>query len=688
MTNKHSINKYRNIGIIAHIDSGKTTVSERILFYTGKSYKIGEVHDGNTTLDYLPQEREKGITITSAATTCFWNGSNKQYDNHLINLIDTPGHIDFGVEVQRSLRVLDGAVAVFCAVAGVQPQSETVWRQANQYGVPRIAFINKMDRVGANFENVISQIKSKLKIIPIVLTLPIGSEANFEGVIDIINRRKVIWNPELTELNLSSEEEKLVNSFWDDYREIIADANDRFMVKYLNNESFTKEEIIEGIKILTIENKVLPITCGSAFKNKGIEILLDKIIDFLPSPLEVKPQTGLLDNKEHTLTTNESDPFVGLVFKIVSDKQGRQISFFRAYQGMLENSSFIYVPKTEKEERVGRIVEMNANIMTDRKFVYPGDIAAIIGLKGVVTGDTIATKKMPILLESIDVAPPVVFASLITKTDDDLKRVSTALNKMALEDPSLSLKVDEETGQTIVGGRGELHLEIMVDRLFTEHKIEVSLGKPEVAFRETINKSIDVIEIEGKYIRQSGGKGHHGHVCMRFKPLASGFGIVFKNEIKGGVIPQQFIPAVEKGIKKAAAKGFLMGYPLVDFEATLFFGSTHRVDSAELDFELAAEDAMSKAMIKSKLVLLEPIMSVEVIMPEEYFGTVLGLLSGLGGIIKSTDEKLGDKIIHADVALQNLFGFTNILRSNTQGRAVSSIEFSRYEVALEQPKKD
>lgn len=685
MTNKHTIKKHRNIGIIAHIDSGKTTVSERILFYTGKTHKLGEVHDGNATLDYLPQEREKGITITSAATTCFWIGSEGQYDAHQINLIDTPGHIDFGVEVQRSLRVLDGAVAVFCAVAGVQPQSETVWRQANQYNVPRIAFINKMDRVGANFEGVIEQIKNKLKITPIVLTLPVGNESNFEGVIDILNRKKILWNPDFNQVSLSMEEQERVDAIFDSYREIIADANDLFMTKYLNEESFSKEEIIEGIKILTLKNKVLPIVCGSAFKNKGIEILLDKILDFLPSPLDVMPQVGSLDNREVTLTPSESDPFVGLVFKIVSDKQGRQISFFRVYQGSLENSSFIYVPKTGKEERVGRIVEMNANVMSEKTHVYPGDIAAIIGLKGVVTGDTIATKKMPIVLESISISPPVVFASLMTKTDDDLKRISSALYKMALEDPSLSLKVDEETGQTIVGGRGELHLEIMTERLLTEHKIEVSLGKPEVAFRETLNKNVQLIEVEGKYIRQSGGKGHHGHVCMRFKPLEPGSGIIFSNEIKGGVIPQQFIPAVEKGIRKAAEKGFLLGYPLVDFEAILFFGSTHRVDSAELDFELAAEDAMAKAMMKSKLVLLEPVMNVEVIMPEEYFGTVLGLLSSLSGAITSTDELLGDKIIHCDVPLQKLFGFTSILRSNTQGRAISSMEFSRYEVALEQP---
>lgn len=692
MKNKHPINRYRNIGIIAHIDSGKTTVSERILYYTGKNYKLGEVHDGNTTLDYLPQEREKGITITSAATTCFWSGSETQYPEHLINLIDTPGHIDFGVEVQRSLRVLDGAVAVFCAVAGVQPQSETVWRQANQYGVPRIAFVNKMDRVGANFENVVAQIESRLKVKAVILTLPLGNEENFIGVIDVLNRKRIIYNPELTVQELTSDDELQVNALFEHYQEIAADANEVLMEKYLSGVSMSHEEILNALRQLTIENKIVPVICGTAFKNKGVEVLLDKVIDFLPSPLDAKPQVGMLGDKEVTLSADTNKPFVGLVFKIISDKQGRQISFFRVYQGELESSSAVFVPQTENEERVGRIVEMSANTMTDKDVVCAGDIAAIIGLKGVKTGDTIATRKLPIVLESIQVAEPVVFASLEAKTEEDLKRISVALNKMIVEDPSLTLKVDEQTGQTIVGGRGELHLEVMVDRLRTEHKVNALLGRPQVAFKETLNPATmthgEYIEVEGKYIRQSGGKGHHGHVWMRFKPLPGGSGIVFKDEIKGGVIPQQFIPAIKQGVETAAQKGFLLGYPLVDFEATLFFGSTHRVDSAELDFKLAAEDAMMNAMQKSRLLLLEPIMNVEVTTPEEYFGVVLGLLSSLKGMVTSTDDKLGDKIIHAEVPLQNLFGFTSTLRSNTQGRAISSMEFAKYAVALEQPKEE
>ena len=693
MKRTHSIEKHRNIGIIAHIDSGKTTVSERILFYTGETHKIGEVHDGNTTLDYLQQERDRGITITSAATTCFWTGSKKQYESHRINLIDTPGHIDFGIEVQRSLRVLDGAVAVFCAVAGVQPQSETVWRQANQYGVPRIAFINKMDRVGANFDNVVNQIAIKLKAKPVVLTLPLGSEDSFFGVIDVINRKKVLWLPDMIEQELSEAEAVKVNELWESYAEIAADANDTLMNKYLSGVVLTDEEILSGLRELTIHNRIVPVLCGTAFKNKGVEILLDKIIDFLPSPLEAKPQIGHdLKGNEIVLNSSDTDSFVGLVFKIITDPYGRQISFFRVYQGQLENSSEIFVPKTLKNERVGRIVEMHANQQVERDAVFAGDIAAIVGLKNVMTGDTVATRKLPVLLESITVSEPVVFASIESKTDEDLKKISVALNKMTLEDPSLQLKVDEQTGQTIVGGRGELHLEVMVDRLSSEHKVNVVLGKPQVAFKEAINPDTlthgEYIEAEGKYIKQTGGKGHHGHVWMRFKPLPLGSGIVFKDEIKGGVIPQQFVPAIEQGIRQAAAKGFLAGYPLVDFEATVFFGSTHRVDSAELDFKLAAEEALKVAMQKAKPLLLEPLMNVEVISPEEYFGTILGMVSSLKGTVVSTDDQLGDKIIRAEMPLQNLFGFTSSLRSNTQGRAVSSMEFARYDVALIQPKAE
>jgi elongation factor G len=692
MKRTHALHKYRNIGIIAHIDSGKTTVSERILFKTNKIHRIGEVHDGNTTLDHLQQERERGITITSAATTCFWSGSSKQYDAHRINLIDTPGHIDFGVEVQRSLRVLDGAVAVFCAVAGVQPQSETVWRQANQYGVPRLAFINKMDRTGANFEQVVEQIKTRLKAKPVVLTLPVGNEDSFIGVIDVLNRQVVIWDAEMSIHPLNAQQSQQVDEMWESYREIAAEANDELMEKYLSGEPIDDVQIKEALRQLTVTSQIVPVLCGTAFKNKGIELLLDKVIDFLPSPLDAKPQVGTtLDGEQVILEARDDAPFAGLVFKIINDEHGRQISFFRVYQGQLENSSEIFVPKTGNDERVGRIVEMNAAQQLERQTVFAGDIAAIVGLKNVITGDTIATRKLPVLLESIDIPEPVVFASIESKTNDDLKKVSTALNRMILTDPSLQLRVDEQTGQSIIGGRGELHLEVMVERMKTEYGVNIVLGRPQVAFREAINAETlpdgngQYIEAEGKYIKQTGGKGHHGHVWMRFKPLPAGSGIIFKDEIKGGVIPQQFVPAIEQGIRQAAHKGFLAGYPLVDFEATVFDGSTHRVDSAEMDFRLAGEEALKVAMQKVKPLLLEPVMNLEINTPEEYFGTILGMVSSLKGTINATSEKMGDKIIDAQVPLQNLFGFTGTLRSNTQGRAISTMEFARYEVALIQP---
>jgi elongation factor G len=692
MKRTHALHKYRNIGIIAHIDSGKTTVSERILFKTNKIHRIGEVHDGNTTLDHLQQERERGITITSAATTCFWSGSGKQYDAHRINLIDTPGHIDFGVEVQRSLRVLDGAVAVFCAVAGVQPQSETVWRQANQYGVPRLAFINKMDRTGANFEQVVEQIKTRLKAKPVVLTLPVGNEDSFIGVIDVLNRQVVIWDAEMSIQPLNAQQSQQVDEMWESYREIAAEANDELMEKYLSGEPIDDVQIKEALRQLTVTSQIVPVLCGTAFKNKGIELLLDKVIDFLPSPLDAKPQVGTtLDGEQVILEARDDAPFAGLVFKIINDEHGRQISFFRVYQGQLENSSEIFVPKTGNDERVGRIVEMNAAQQLERQTVFAGDIAAIVGLKNVITGDTIATRKLPVLLESIDIPEPVVFASIESKTNDDLKKVSTALNRMILTDPSLQLRVDEQTGQSIIGGRGELHLEVMVERMKTEYGVNIVLGRPQVAFREAINAETlpdgngQYIEAEGKYIKQTGGKGHHGHVWMRFKPLPAGSGIIFKDEIKGGVIPQQFVPAIEQGIRQAAHKGFLAGYPLVDFEATVFDGSTHRVDSAEMDFRLAGEEALKVAMQKVKPLLLEPVMNLEINTPEEYFGTILGMVSSLKGTINATSEKMGDKIIDAQVPLQNLFGFTGTLRSNTQGRAISTMEFARYEVALIQP---
>lgn len=684
MKRTHALNRYRNIGIIAHIDSGKTTVSERILFYTGKTYKIGEVHDGNTTLDYLPQERERGITITSAATTCFWSGSENQFNEHRINLIDTPGHIDFGIEVQRSLRVLDGTVSVFCAVAGVQPQSETVWKQANQYNVPRIAFVNKMDRVGANFFNVVEQIEAKLHSKTVMLTLPVGSEDTFMGIIDVLGKQKIIWEGEESQVvALSPEELKQVEDLFDSYSEIVAEATEEMMSKFINGEKFSIEEMKFGLRKLTIENKIVPILCGSAFKNKGIQFLLDSVINYLPSPLDVQPQNGILNDEEVQLSVDDNKPFVGLVFKVTTDKHLGQVSFVRVYQGSLNGNSEIFVPSKGKGAHVGRIVEINANTPIPCESVFAGDIAAFIGLDNIVTGTTLTDKSFPVILESITIAAPVVFAAIETDLDTEQKKLSVALNKVTLQDPSITLKVDSETGQTIVGGRGELHLEVMVEMLKTEHGVNVKLGKPEVAFREAITNTV---EIEGKYIKQTGGKGHHGHVWIRFKPLPLGSGIIFKNELKGGVVPVQYLSAVEQGINNAANKGILDGYPLTDFEATIFDGSTHRVDSAELDFKLAAEDAVKKLAYMGNPILLEPIMKLEVTCPEENLGTVIGIVSSLNGTINSMEDIRGGKIVQAEVPLQNLFGFTNTLRSNTQARANSSMEFSRYAKITGKPK--
>ena len=677
MKRTHAISKYRNIGIIAHIDSGKTTISERILFYTGKNYKIGEVHDGNTTLDYLPQERDRGITITSAATTCFWSGSEKQYAEHRINLIDTPGHIDFGIEVQRSLRVLDGSVSVFCAVAGVQPQSETVWKQANQYNVPRIAFVNKMDRVGANFENVINAIETKLHSRTVKLVLPIGSEDQFVGIIDIIGQVKFVWfNDKMEKQQLNKDELVLVTAEKTKIIETLSDFDDSIMNKYLEGQEISSSELKLAIRKLTISNQIVPIICGSGFKNKGVEFLLDSVVDYLPSPEDVQSQEGEYENGEKVnLLPSDEKPFVGLIFKVVTDKHMGQISFVRVYQGSLKGGSEVYIPAKGKSLHVGRVVEMSANQPIAREKIFAGDIAALIGLDNVITGTTLSEKSFPVILESISVPEPVVFAAIEAENDVEQKKLSVALNKVVLEDPSITLRMDETTGQTIVGGRGELHLEVMVDRLKTEHGISIKLGKPEVAFRETITQSV---EIEGKYIKQTGGKGHHGHVWIRFKPLEIGSGIVIKNELKGGVIPVGFVPAIEHGIKSGAEKGVLDGYPLTDFEAVIFDGSTHRVDSSEMDFRLAAEEAIKKLANMAKPVLLEPLMKVDVNCAEEYLGTVIGLISSLKGQITDTEDIRGDKIVKSEVPLQNLFGFTNTLRSQTQGRASSSMEFSRY----------
>lgn len=684
MKRTHPVERYRNIGIIAHIDSGKTTVSERILFYTGKTHKKGEVHDGNTVLDYLPEERDRGITITSAATTCFWSGTQKNVPEHRINLIDTPGHIDFGIEVQRSLRVLDGAVAVFCAVAGVQPQSETVWRQANQYGVPRLIFVNKMDRMGADFFNVVNQIENRLKTRPVILALPVGSEENFVGIIDVINKEKTIWKGEEKEVVvLTSQEITEVEKYHAKIIEVCADANDELMEKFINGVAFSKDEIQFALRKLTIENKISPVLCGSAFKNKGVEFLLDNVIGLLPSPLDVKPQKGMLDGKEISLQAGDGEPFVGLVFKIINAPHVGQISFFRVYQGTLEDKSEIFVPSLKKTEHVGRIVEMHANQQIPRSSVFAGDIAAIVGLNNVLTGTTLTDKIFPVVLENITVAEPVVFACLEATNEIEQKKLSTAINKMIVQDPSLSIKVDSQTGQTIVGGRGELHLDVMVSILEREYGVKVRLGKPEVAFKETITKSV---ELEGKYIKQTGGKGHHGHVWLRFKPLEPGSGIVFKNELKGGVIPQQFVPSIEAGVRSGAEKGILQGYPLTDFEATVFDGSTHRVDSSDLDFKMAAENAIKEGLMKAQPVLLEPLMKVDIECPEDYFGTIIGIVASLKGSITGSSDAHGNKLVQANIALQNLFGFTANLRSQTQGRASGSMEFLKYVKVTDNPK--
>lgn len=625
----------------------------------------------------MPQERDRGITIASAATTCFWTGPDKE--NYRINLIDTPGHIDFGVEVQRSLRVLDGAVTVFCAVAGVQPQSETVWRQANQYNVPRIAFVNKMDRAGANFLKVVEQVQSQLNTIPVVLSLPVGEAESFSGIIDIINKRKMIWtNDIMSVVELNASEALLVDTYYAKCVEIVADASEELTRKFIHGEDFTVQEITHALHQLTAQGRIVPMICGSAFKNKGVEFLFDCIVNFLPSPLEVKPQVGFVDSVEVEVNAGDEKPFVGLVFKVTNDSHMGQISFFRVYQGALSDKSELFIAERGKSEHVGRIVEMHASEPVPVQTVYSGDIAAFVGLKNVATGTTISAKSLPVILERINIAEPVVFASIEAKDEAQQKKLSVALGKMILEDPSLKLQVNAETAQTIIGGSGELHLEVMCDRLETEHGVSAKLVAPEVAYRETITQSVD---IEGKYIKQTGGKGHHGHVHFRFTPLKAGSGIVFKNELKGGVIPTQFVKSIEEGVMAGAQMGVLEGYPLTDFEAVLYDGSTHRVDSADLDFKMAAQLAVAQ-LVKARPVLLEPIMKVDIVTPSDYFGTALSLVAQLKGSVAHTSDLHADSIVTAHVPLQYLFGFTSSLRSQTQGRASSSMEFLKYEKAL------
>lgn len=677
------IEQYRNIGIMAHIDAGKTTATERILFYTGVSHKIGEVHDGAATMDWMEQERERGITITSAATTCFWSGMDNQFPQHRINIIDTPGHVDFTIEVERSLRVLDGAVFVLCAVGGVQPQSETVWRQANKYHVPRMAFVNKMDRSGANFLRVYEQLKAKLNANPVPLQLPIGAEENFVGVVDLIRMKAIMWND--ADKGVTYEAAEIPASMvascqeWrEKMLEAAAEADEILMDKYLGDGDLSTEEIIVGLRKRTINLEIVPMTCGSAFKNKGVQAVLDKIVELMPSPMDVPSIKGHLDDKDETLAerhASDAEPFAALAFKIATDPFVGTLTFFRVYSGVLTSQSVAFNPVKGKRERIGRLVQMHANSREDIDEVRAGDIAAAVGLKEVTTGDTLCDMNHVITLEKMDFPEPVIAVAVEPKSKADQERMGLALSKLAQEDPSFRVRTDEETGQTIIAGMGELHLEIIVDRMLREFKVSCNVGAPQVAYRETIRKTV---EVEGKFVRQSGGRGQYGHVWLRLEPLAEAEGYKFENAIVGGVVPREFIPAVDKGIQEQMTNGVLAGFPLVDFKATVFDGSYHDVDSSELAFKIAGSMALKAGVMQASPALLEPIMKVEVATPDDYMGDVIGDLNRRRGMVQGMDEENGSMVVRAEVPLGEMFGYATDLRSATQGRASYSMEFARY----------
>ncbi|GAA7341505.1 elongation factor G [Helicobacter pylori] len=675
MARKTPLNRIRNIGIAAHIDAGKTTTSERILFYTGVSHKIGEVHDGAATMDWMEQEKERGITITSAATTCFWR-------DHQINLIDTPGHVDFTIEVERSMRVLDGAVSVFCSVGGVQPQSETVWRQANKYGVPRIVFVNKMDRIGANFYNVENQIKLRLKANPVPINIPIGAEDTFIGVIDLVQMKAIVWNNETMGAKYDVEEipsdllEK-AKQYREKLVEAVAEQDEALMEKYLGGEELSIEEIKKGIKTGCLNMSLVPMLCGSSFKNKGVQTLLDAVIDYLPAPTEVVDIKGIDPKTEEEVFVKSSDDgeFAGLAFKIMTDPFVGQLTFVRVYRGNLESGSYVYNSTKDKKERVGRLLKMHSNKREDIKEVYAGEICAFVGLKDTLTGDTLCDEKNAVVLERMEFPEPVIHIAVEPKTKADQEKMGVALGKLAEEDPSFRVMTQEETGQTLIGGMGELHLEIIVDRLKREFKVEAEIGQPQVAFRETIRSSVNK---EHKYAKQSGGRGQYGHVFIKLEPKEPGSGYEFVNEISGGVIPKEYIPAVDKGIQEAMQNGVLAGYPVVDFKVTLYDGSYHDVDSSEMAFKIAGSMAFKEASRTANPVLLEPMMKVEVEVPEEYMGDVIGDLNRRRGQINSMDDRLGLKIVNAFVPLVEMFGYSTDLRSATQGRGTYSMEFDHY----------
>jgi elongation factor G len=670
---KYPLEKQRNIGIMAHIDAGKTTTTERILYYTGVNYKIGEVHDGNATMDWMEQEKERGITITSATTQCFWNG-------YRINIIDTPGHVDFTIEVERSLKVLDSAVAVFCAVGGVEPQSETVWRQADKYKVPRMAFVNKMDRVGADFFNVLEMMKSRLNATPVPLQLPIGAEDTFQGVIDLVEMKAIIWKGEelgakFDIVDIPEEYSDMAEEYREKLIEAVSETNEELMDKYFEGIEITTEEIKKAIRKAVIDIEFTPVLCGSAFKNKGVQPLLDAVIDYMPSPLDIKPIEGIdLDGNPVVRPADDNAPFAALAFKIMTDPFVGQLTYTRVYSGRLDSGSYVLNSTKNKKERIGRLLKMHANKREEIKEIYSGDICAIVGLKYTTTGDTLCDEKEPVILEAMEFPEPVISVAIEPKTKADQDKLGIALNKLAQEDPSFRVSVDEETLQTIISGMGELHLEIIVDRLIREFKVEANIGNPQVAYRETIRKKVTQ---ESKYIKQTGGRGQYGHVIINVEPIEAGF--EFENKITGGAIPKEYIPAVEKGIIEAMNSGALAGYPIVDIKVSLIDGTYHDVDSSEMAFKIAGSMALKDAVKKADPVILEPIMKVEVVVPDEYMGDVMGDLSSRRGKVEGMEMRGSAQIIRCFVPLKEMFGYATNLRSLSQGRATYTMQFDHYE---------
>ena len=686
MARNHPLSRYRNVGVMAHIDAGKTTTTERVLLYTGRTHKIGEVHDGGATMDWMEQEQERGITITSAATTCMWKGMDEQFDEHRINIIDTPGHVDFTIEVERSLKVLDGAMALFCAVGGVEPQSETVWRQANKYNVPRIGFVNKMDRAGADFLRVCDQIKTRLGANPVPMQIAIGAEEDFKGVVDLITMKAIYWNEEdqgatYDARDIPDELQALAEEKREFMIESAAEASEELMEKYLEDGDLTDDEIKEGIRTQTINNEIIPMFCGSAFKNKGVQAALDAIIMYMPSPLDVDAIEGILDDKDETRAprpANDDEPFSALAFKIATDPFVGTLTFFRVYSGVLKAGDFVYNSSKGKKERIGRMVQMHSNDREEIKEVRAGDIAAAIGLKDVTTGDTLCDMKEKIILERMEFPEPVIALAVEPKTKADQEKMGIALGKLAAEDPSFRVSSDEESGQTIIAGMGELHLDIIVDRMQREFDVECNVGAPQVSYREAITT---MVEHQHKFAKQSGGRGQYGHVHLRIEPQEAGAGYEFVDEIKGGVIPKEYIPAVNKGVQEQMENGVLAGFPLVDVKVTVYDGSYHDVDSNEMAFKIAASKCLAEGVRMANPQLLEPMMAVEVVTPEEYMGDVMGDLNRRRGLVGGMEDLPNGKQLKADVPLAEMFGYANDLRSATQGRASYSMEFSKYTAA-------